>query len=166
MSGSSAIVSLTALSSLVFLCTLDSPTVLTSSTTLSDMTSSEYSSHARSSGSSIALMRLAEHFRKAFDSALIGVAGFSSALGLPGLGACRDGESGCGQSKIGKFGHSRPREGDIYISFVIWYNTPEDAGRSMLSSRVGTIFSCINITVSSQYYLYTKCDDISNIVIQ
>ena len=62
--------SLTALSSLVFFRTLDSPTTLTSSTTVSDTTSSEYSSHARSSGCCIPLMRSAEHFRKASDAAL------------------------------------------------------------------------------------------------
>ena len=39
-------------------------------TTVSDTTSSEYSSHASSSGSCIPLMRSAEHFRKASDAAL------------------------------------------------------------------------------------------------
>jgi len=68
--GSSAIWFLTALSSLVFLWTADSPNTLTSSTTVSDTTSSEYSSHASSSGSCIPLRRSEEHFRKASDATL------------------------------------------------------------------------------------------------
>ena len=88
---------LTALSSLVFLCTPDSPTMLTSSTTVSDMTSSEYSSHASSSGSCIPLMRSAEHFRKASDAALRGAAPLFFGLELLGLGESRAGEDECGK---------------------------------------------------------------------
>ena len=68
--GSTAIASLTALSSFVFLWMADSPNTLTSSTTVSDTTPSEYSSQASDSGSCIPLWRSEEHFLKVSDSAL------------------------------------------------------------------------------------------------
>ena len=91
----------TALSSFVFLCMSDNATTLTSSTTISDTMSSEYSSHVSSSGSCIPLMRSAEHFRKASDAALRGAAPLFSNFNLLGVEECwAGGKDGCRQTKI------------------------------------------------------------------
>ena len=95
LAGLTAFWSPTMLSSLVFLCTSDSPTMLTSFTCLFDMRLLEYSSHACSSRSCSSLMRSAEHLRKASDSSLKVVTIFFN-LELVGLG----GESAQEQSKI------------------------------------------------------------------
>ena len=89
LAGSTAIWSLIALSSLVFLRRPDSPAMPTSSMTVSDTALLEYSSHVSSSGSCIPLMRSAEHFRKASDSALRGVVSLFSNLRLVSLDECR-----------------------------------------------------------------------------
>ena len=77
------------MSSFVFLCTPDSPAIPTSCMTVSDMTSLENSSHASSSGSCIPLMRSVEHFWKASNSAVRGVASLFSNLKRVALGERR-----------------------------------------------------------------------------
>ena len=90
--GSTAIWSPTALSSRAFLCATDRPTMLTSSTCFFDIALLEKRSQARSSGSSISLMRSAEHFWKVSDSSLRVATLFN--LELVGLD-----ESGAGEYK-------------------------------------------------------------------
>jgi len=144
--GSTAIWFPTALSNLIFLCMTDSPTMLTSSTSF-DVILLENRYHARTSGSSISLMRSAEHFWKASDSSLK-VAALFFGLELLGLGECRAGEYECGKT------YSR---GQLKLQWNSW----QQPALRIMTTVIG-LTDCSLLTVIPKIsYLFTQhfCDE-------